>query len=64
MWDDQHVDLKLKQFFDQTWHTFLLLFNVAVLDMDVFSFDVTELSQALTECLDRLSWIDWITKSG
>jgi hypothetical protein len=42
----------LHEFGHKAWVTVQLSFNVAILNEDVFSLDITEVSQSSPECLD------------
>jgi hypothetical protein len=42
----------LHEFGDKTWAKFLFSLKVAILNQDVFSLNMTELTQPLPECLN------------
>src|SRR5262249_16702522 len=50
--NNKHIDLELYQFGHKAWVTIALSLNVAILNQDIFPFDITEISQPLPESLD------------
>ena len=50
--DDKDIDLELHEFGHKAWDTVQLSLSAAILNQDVFSLDITEISQPLPECLD------------
>ncbi len=50
---DKDIDLELHEFGYKAWDTVQFSLSVAILDHDVLSLNVTEISQPLPECLDQ-----------
>ena len=59
--DDEHIDLELHEFSNKAWETFVLSLDVAILNVNVFLLDVTEIAQSLTKCFDTRPRIFAIT---
>ena len=49
---DKHIDLELHEFGHEAWDTVHLSLNVAILNLDIFPLNITEISQPLPECVD------------
>ena len=49
---DKHINLELHEFGHKAWDTIQLCLNVAILNQDVFSLNITEIAQPLAKCLD------------
>jgi hypothetical protein len=53
---DEDINLELHEFGHKAWDTVRLPLGVAKLDHDVFSINITELSQPAAKCLNVRPW--------
>ena len=49
---DENIDLELHEFGNKARDTVGLSLSVAILNQDIFSLDITEISQPLSKCID------------